>query len=214
MIIVIHKHDGYHPEVKAASKDRAMGHSQAEKARNRERILTEAAAQIRDGGLESISVGKLMHKVNLTHGGFYGHFASRSDLLAEALKRALAEGEAAARASQDHEKPRSFPAAVRSYLSRTHRDSRKTGCAIAALASDVGRADEASRAIMEEYVEALIASVARSLGQQDDSKAMVAVSAMVGALALSRVMTDPRRSDAMLRVVRDHVIALADEGPG
>jgi TetR/AcrR family transcriptional repressor of nem operon len=194
------------------SEDETMGHSQADKARNRERILTEAAAQIRDSGLESISVGKLMHKVNLTHGGFYGHFASRSDLLAEALKRALAEGEAAARASQGPDRPRSFSTMVRSYLSRTHRDSRKTGCAIAALASDVVRADERSRAVMEEYVEALIASVARALEQKDDDKAMVAVSAMVGALALSRVMTDPKRSDAMLRVVRDHVIALADEG--
>ncbi len=66
-----------------------MGHSQAEKAKNRERILAEAAEQIRETGLEALSVGKLMQKVNLTHGGFYGHFPSRSDLIAQALKRAL-----------------------------------------------------------------------------------------------------------------------------
>ena len=46
----------------------ALGHSQAEKAQSRERILKEAADQIRDGGLESVSVGKLMKSVNLTHG--------------------------------------------------------------------------------------------------------------------------------------------------
>jgi TetR/AcrR family transcriptional repressor of nem operon len=212
MMTVIQKNDGYHPEGQAAvSEGEAMGHSRAEKARNRERILTEAAAQIRESGLESVSVSKLMHKVSLTHGGFYGHFASRSDLIAEALKRALVDGEAAARASQDPDKPRSFTAMVRSYLSRTHRDSRKTGCAIAALASDLGRADVRSRAVMEAHVEAYIASVTRALGREDDSKAMVAVSAMIGALALSRVMTDPKRSDAILRVVRDHVLALADE---
>jgi len=62
-----------------------MGHSQADKARSRERILSQAAEQIRDGGLQSLSVAKLMRSANLTHGGFYGHIASRSELLAHAL---------------------------------------------------------------------------------------------------------------------------------
>jgi len=186
-----------------------MGHSQAEKAQSRERILTEAARQIREGGLESVSVGKLMKSVNLTHGGFYGHFASRSDLLAQALKRALVQGaEAASRASSGSTRPRDFSTFVRSYLSRAHRDSRNTGCAIPALISDVGRADETSRAVMATHIENYIASIDRALGGGQDERAIVAVSAMIGALAISRVMTDPQRSDAVLRAVRDHVISL------
>src|SRR5215472_18144550 len=77
---------------------RRMGHSQAEKAESRERILAAASAQIRTQGLESLSVGKLMADAGLTHGGFYGHFASRADLLAQALERALVDGEGEARA--------------------------------------------------------------------------------------------------------------------
>ena len=69
-----------------------MGHSQAEKAQSRERILSEAADQVRDAGLESIGVGKLMRSAGLTHGGFYNHFESRADLLAQALERALVDG--------------------------------------------------------------------------------------------------------------------------
>ena len=57
-----------------------MGHSQAEKAENRERILAEASRQVRRDGLESVGVGTLMKSVGLTHGGFYGHFESRSAL--------------------------------------------------------------------------------------------------------------------------------------
>ena len=68
-----------------------MGHSQAEKARNRDRILAEASQQVRRDGLETVSVGALMKSVGLTHGGFYGHFENRSALLAEALQRALLE---------------------------------------------------------------------------------------------------------------------------
>ncbi len=176
-----------------------MGHSQAEKAQSRERILQQAAAQIRETGLESVSVVKLMRSVNLTHGGFYGHFGSRSELLAHALERALGDGEAAASAARDSATPTAYSTMVRSYLSRAHRDSRKTGCAIAALASDVARADELSRGVMEEHVEHFVSKVAAAMKEQGEERALLAVSAMVGGLLLSRVMTDPKRSDEMLR---------------
>lgn len=188
-----------------------LGHSQAAKAESRERIVAEAARQIRDSGLESLSVGALMKSVGLTHGGFYGHFESRSALLAEALERALQDGEARAKANAG-EGARSLGAIARSYLSRSHRDARESGCAIGALASDVGRADDASRQVMEARVEAFIDSVAATLGG-DDPRAMVAVSAMVGALALSRVITDQERSDQLLRAVRDHLAHLEQAAP-
>lgn len=188
-----------------------MGHSQADKAKNRERILDEAARQLRETGLEALSVGKLMQKVNLTHGGFYGHFASRSDLIAQALKRALTAGESQARAARDPDKPRTFSAMVRSYVSRAHRDSRSSGCAIAALISDVGRADEQSREVMASHIEGFIAAAAASIGDQNDERAMTAVSAMIGAIAISRVLTDQKRSDAVLRAVRDNIVAMQSD---
>ncbi len=193
------------------NKDRDMGHSQADKARNRERILDEAARQIRETGLEALSVGKLMQKVNLTHGGFYGHFASRSDLIAQALERALLAGKAQAQAVRDPNKPRTFSAIVRSYLSRTHRDSRSTGCAISALVSDVGRADAQSREVMERHIEDFISAVSTALGDDDKGRAITAVSAMVGAIAMSRVLTDQKRSDAVLRAVRENIAAMKSD---
>lgn len=185
-----------------------MGRSQAEKAHSHERILARAAAQIREAGLESLSVGGLMRSVELTHGGFYGHFDSRSDLLVHALARALEDGEAAA--AGDPAKPPSYAAIVRRYLSRAHRDSREQGCAIAALAADVARADGPARAVMEEHVDRLISNIGRAMGTDDEDQAMFALSAMLGGLLLSRVMVDQKRSDALLRVVRDQLIALND----
>jgi TetR/AcrR family transcriptional repressor of nem operon len=183
-----------------------MGHSQAEKAQSRERILAEASRQVRHGGLESISVGALMKSVGLTHGGFYGHFESRDALLAQALERALIEGEAKAVATGSGDET-TFSGMVRSYLSRAHRDARDSGCAVAALASDVARADTASREVMGEHVEIFVERVAETL-DGDDERAIVAVSGMVGALLLSRVVTDPGRSDAILKVVRRYLDAL------
>ena len=185
-------------------RDSPMGHSQAEKAASRERILAEASRQIRREGLESVSVGTLMNSVGLTHGGFYGHFESRAALLEEALERALLEGEANVQASGP---PAHFATMVRGYLSRSHRDARDSGCAVAALVADAARAEDGPRAIMSRHVEAFIASVAHTL-DEDEARAIVAVSAMVGALALSRVVADPARSDTILKLVRDHLDAL------
>lgn len=213
-----------------------MGHSQAEKAQSRERILQQAAAQVRAGGLESLSVAKLMRSAQLTHGGFYGHFASRAELQACALERALAEGAAASnRATQAASGPPgtaarapNFDALLRSYLSRSHRDAPAQGCAIAALAADVARAGGANaeeaedagdtgatagaalRALMSARVDAFIARIGTSL-QAGDDEAMFAASAMVGGLLLSRVMGDRTRSDAMLRAVKN---ALAERQRG
>jgi TetR/AcrR family transcriptional repressor of nem operon len=185
-----------------------LGHSQAEKAQSRERILKEAADQIRDGGLESVSVGKLMKSVNLTHGGFYGHFESRADLLAQALRQALGDGVRRSAAREKSARSRGFAGFISDYLSSSHRDSRSTGCAVSALVSDVGRADAQFRAVMSGSIEDYIAEARRHLGDNDDSRAMLAVSAMVGALALSRVITDPARSDDLLSSVREQLMAL------
>jgi TetR/AcrR family transcriptional repressor of nem operon len=197
MIFVIQENDDYNPDVNPG--DSPMGHSQAEKAQSRERILAEASRQIRREGLESVSVGALMKSVGLTHGGFYGHFESRTALLEEALQRALLEGEANVEAGA-----KDFASLVRGYLSRKHRDAREDGCAVAALVCDAARAEDGARAIMARHVEAFIASAADTL-DGDEDRAIVAVSAMVGALALSRAMPDPARSDAILRLMRDHL---------
>ncbi|MBT9488128.1 MAG: TetR/AcrR family transcriptional regulator [Rubrivivax sp.] len=191
-----------------------MGHSQADKAQSRERILRQAADAVRDTGLESVSVGKLMRSVDMTHGGFYNHFGSRSELLAQALERALVEGARTANAGmKPGDAPRSYETRVKGYVSRAHRDSRTSGCAIVALASDVSRADPASRAVMSVHLDDFVAQLATAMDRHDEGDAMLAVSAMVGAVLLARVQTDPKKSDALLKSVRDRLLALNHNAP-
>src|ERR671937_1457010 len=80
--------------------------SRAQAAKNRERVVETAAQLFRERGFEGIGVADLMKEAGLTHGGFYGHFASKEDLIAEASARALAQllarwGKLADRASGD-----------------------------------------------------------------------------------------------------------------
>src|SRR5215213_10284407 len=58
-------------------------------AQNRQRILDVAAQLFREHGFEGIGVADLMKEAGLTHGGFYGHFSSKDQLIAEASARAL-----------------------------------------------------------------------------------------------------------------------------
>src|SRR5258708_32051205 len=69
-----------------------MGHSRADKKKSHQRIVKTAAARFRERGVDGIGVAELMKEADLTHGGFYGHFDSREQLVAEAVERALRDG--------------------------------------------------------------------------------------------------------------------------
>ena len=185
-----------------------MGHSQAEKAQSRERIVTAAARQIREGGLESISIVELMREAELTHGGFYGHFPSRSALIAAALERALFDGEAASVAATSRKGSRTLKSIVNSYLSPAHRDDAGAGCAISALAADVGRADPEVREIMMRRMELYFSEISRVIGDvpEADKLAMSIWCTMVGAIMLSRVFKGDDRSDVILRMARKTIL--------
>ena len=152
-------------------------------------------------------MGKLMQAAGLTHGGFYGHFSSRSQLLVHALEQALQDGAASFRSSNKTESP-SLEAVVRGYLSRRHRDLRAQGCAIAALAGEVSRSDPDLREAMSEQIAALAGTVGDGMEAGDEGTALFMVSAMIGALTLSRVLTGPSQSDALLTTAKRELLAL------
>src|ERR1700747_2643234 len=64
-------------------------HSRAEKTRTHKRIVSLASKRFREKGLAGIGIAELMKGAGLTVGGFYKHFDSRDDLVAEALGSAV-----------------------------------------------------------------------------------------------------------------------------
>jgi TetR/AcrR family transcriptional regulator, transcriptional repressor for nem operon len=189
-----------------------VGHSRAEKAQSRERILAAAATRIRESGLDGVSVGELMKSVNLTHGGFYGHFESRAHLIAAALEQALADGEKASAAISGGSGNMTVKSIVNSYLSPAHRDHPSSGCAIPTLAGEVGRADPKVRAIMAEQLANSFETMGAALGGTGQDAEQFAVSAwsmMVGAMMISRVMADEPLADKVLALARTSILDLA-----
>ncbi|WP_392388540.1 TetR/AcrR family transcriptional regulator [Cupriavidus campinensis] len=67
--------------------------SRAVASQHKAAIEAASAKLIRERGPHAVSVAEIMANAGLTHGGFYGHFASKDDLVAVACRRAFEEGD-------------------------------------------------------------------------------------------------------------------------
>jgi TetR/AcrR family transcriptional repressor of nem operon len=182
----------------------SMRQSREEKAKTHERIVEIASARIREAGIEGPGVAEIMQAAGLTHGGFYKHFGSRDDLVAEAADRAFADSERAVQeVTAAAEDP--FAAFVDWYVSTQHRDDPATGCPVVALGGDVPRADERVRAAYGRQVERYLENLVRFLGGGDNGRrrATVVLSTLVGSVVLARAIDDEALSDEILRDVRE-----------
>lgn len=181
------------------------------KEATRDRIVDAAARAIRRSGYNGTGVADIMKAAGLTHGGFYAHFDSREAMLAEAADRAgrdavvLMERVAASVPPQQ-----ALQAMARAYLSETHVKSIETGCATAALGSEMPRQSPDVRRAATRRIKEMIDLVARhspDWGQAGAHEhALVAVSTMVGALVLARAVDDARLSDALREAALNHLI--------
>jgi len=90
--------------------------------------FTRLAARIREQGIDRPGVAEIMEAAGLTHGGFYKHFASRDDLIAEATEEALERSDRRLHElTDDANEP--LAAFADWYLSAEHRDAPGAGCA-------------------------------------------------------------------------------------
>ena len=183
--------------------------------KNREAIEQASSRLFRERGLNGVSVAELMAGAGLTHGGFYGHFASKDALAAQACKRAFEESTARwerrlARAGGDGKAM--LANLVEPYLTAAHCANPGVGCAAAALAVDVAR-EPAGKPVRQAYAEGLrtmIDDMAQTVASDDPQErhdqALVRMALLVGALTLARATEGDPLSDEMLNAVRSHLL--------
>jgi TetR/AcrR family transcriptional repressor of nem operon len=181
-----------------------MGHSQKDKEKTHAAIVEIAAQKMRESGTEGPGVAEIMKAAGLTHGGFYKHFDSREDLVAEAVEAAVAQSRAGiAEVIDGAEDP--LAAFVDWYLSPAHRDDPGSGCPVVALGADATRTDQRVRATYTGQVERYIAQMEELLdgeGEVVRRRAIAAVSEMIGAMLIARAVGDEALSDEILSEVR------------
>jgi TetR/AcrR family transcriptional repressor of nem operon len=186
-----------------------VGSSQADKAASHERIVKTASRRIRRDGVDSLGVAELMNEAGLTHGGFYRHFDSRDELVAEAIDAAVAQGSERIHAAAQLGGQPALTAIIDGYLSRLHRDKPETGCAVAALPTDIARTNARARAAYSRQVRRYIDLLAELTPGCDPDEGHLILAALVGALVLARAVDDRGLSDEILdnvaRALRHHV---------
>jgi TetR/AcrR family transcriptional repressor of nem operon len=175
-----------------------VGSSQADKAASHERIVRVASRRIRCDGVANVSVSELMNEAGLTHGGFYRHFDSRDELVAEAVADALAQGSQRVQASTELGQPAALAAIIDGYLSRLHRDKPATGCAVAALPTDIARTDARARAAYTRQVHSYLNLLTELTPARDRDEAHLILATLVGALVLARAVDDHALSNEIL----------------
>jgi len=184
-----------------------MKKSRVETVETRRRIVDAAAKRLIATGIEGTGLNDLMAEVGLTRGGFYRHFASKDQLVAEAcaagLESTILQAEQARDAGQHGD---GFAAVVTAYLSPRHRDNRAGGCPFAGLGSELARADgnvrKAASQGFDQLTGALEALLVDRSPQEARAQAAYTLSAMVGALTMARMVEDPALSDAILNEAR------------
>jgi TetR/AcrR family transcriptional repressor of nem operon len=186
----------------------AMKVTKAQAQENRAHIVATASALFRERGYDGVGIAELMAAAGFTHGGFYKHFRSKADLIAEAaattMSRAVAES-----AGSD------LAEFFKSYVSRVHRDARGVGCTMAALCGDAARQPESIKATFAAGIDSMATTLEREVAalrnvDQRDARAKVidTFAHAVGAVVLSRACPDDSPlADEILEVCRRKILA-------
>ena len=178
-------------------------------AANHERIVDQAAKLFRERGFDGIGVADLMKSAGLTHGGFYGQFASKEALMAEAAERAA--GRMVDQWNGMADGKTSLAEVARSYLSASHRDAPGRGCVMAALGPEASRQAKPVRDAVTQSLGATLDALTRlapgKSAAEKRRKAIATFAAMVGAMVLARAVNEPELSDEILETVAQSLAA-------
>lgn len=181
-----------------------MRYGKDHKEETHKRVVEAAARRFRKDGIESTGVVDLMADAGLTHGGFYAHFSSKETLVKEALAAASMKSRAHLQGQIDEARAEGrdpLEAIIRSYLTATHRDRPDRGCSVAALGSEIARHPRKTREAFTEGLEKTMSIIASALPEtvpNRQERAYAIFSTLIGALQLSRAISDSAMSQAVI----------------
>lgn len=187
------------------------------KEAKREEILKRASERFRADGIAAVGVRQLMSDAGMTHGGFYTHFSSRSDLISQAVAYAAEQAIEHFRKLVEHaEGGRKLEALIDAYLRPLHGDQMAAGCAAAALAPEIAREEKETRerfALVTGKFVALIASLLPKGGtvKARQERAYAIFGGLMGTLQLSRIATETDDRADLMRSGRSAALAVASQ---
>lgn len=184
----------------------AAGHREAV----REKIVQSARRLFNQHGFENVSVDQIMEAAELTLGGFYSYFESKTDLYAEALACFFTDPNWQNTwdgIQIDLDASPVGPQVVRAYLSQAHYDNIEDSCPMVALPSDVARGDKKAKQAFETVFRAMVRFLDTDVRERDESATTAqAIAALcIGGMVVARAIDDRQLADSL----RDACLAVA-----
>lgn len=172
------------------------------KSLTRQRILESAAVLFSQQGFDATSIDNVMEHAGLTRGAFYTHFASKSELYAEALSTAARKNIVRLEGACPNDR-------VFDYLSDAHRKGETINCPLACLVSDVAQQDKSVRDTYTRLFAGFVRHCQSTDADPDDRKqAMQQAVLLIGGIAISRNLTDESLAKELLDVCRSLALDL------
>src|SRR5690242_14652592 len=188
-----------------------MRYPPQQRAGTHRKIVKDAARRLRAEGLSGAAVSTVMKDAGLTHGGFYKHFGSKEDLVMESVREAFQEiGDFLASVAEKSAPGSAWKTIVRAYLSAEHCEHPEGGCPVAALASELARADKGVRGQiyreMEKYKSRLAPFMPGRRAADKERAFTLMISTMLGAVTIARMIPDRPERARLLATTRDFLL--------
>jgi TetR/AcrR family transcriptional regulator, transcriptional repressor for nem operon len=188
-----------------------MRYEPEHKKQTRDRIVRNAARKVRAEGLSGPGVASVMKSSGLTVGGFYKHFRSKDELLAEGIAQGFSEFSEKVFASLESMPPEDrWKEVVRWYLSPEHCNRPDTGCPVVTLAPEIARTKMSVRkrvaGLMKKLTERWAEFMPGRTARERERNFFVIFSAMAGAVAMARLFTEPADRERVLASARDYLL--------
>jgi TetR/AcrR family transcriptional regulator, transcriptional repressor for nem operon len=188
-----------------------MRYDPQHKSQTRDRIVRNAARKLRAEGLSGPGVASVMKASGLTVGGFYKHFRSKDELLADSIAEAFSESSEKIYSSlRNLPREDRWKALVRLYLSPEHCDHPDSGCPVAALAAEMARAKPGVRkrisGLIKDRGKQWVEFMPGVSAAERERNFFIIFSAMAGAVSIARILTEPADRERVLSSVRDHLL--------
>jgi TetR/AcrR family transcriptional regulator, transcriptional repressor for nem operon len=168
----------------------------------RARIVTSARKLFNRLGFDGVTIGDIMKDAGLTHGGFYRHFESKSDLYAEVLDCFFTNPEWSCgwKGMEEFDEAAELaPQIIRAYLSNAHFDDIENACPMVALPSDVARASDNAKRAYRAAFEGMVAILEQGADRPNRTSALAIAALCVGGMVIARAGDDRALGDELRR---------------
>jgi AcrR family transcriptional regulator len=177
-----------------------MRYPPGHKQDSRQKLVRAGAALAKRDGFAGSGVDALARAAGLTSGALYKHFEGKDALLGAICKTEL-ETTRGWFAAIDPRSEEQVTHAIDAYLSIAHVRATAEGCVLPALAAEIGRAPESTRAVFERAFSELVSVVAEKVG--DRTLASALVTHCVGAVTIARALATEEAQREVLDAARE-----------